>query len=159
MDRRPRTEDEIYRWHRQTLAHIASHGAANRERPPIHESEPHAGWYRRRLVPKGAFVPARIWIEPPETDPETGDQVAPEKMLCEVDGKRVDVFRAWTWLAQHPISEEEYMDMKAGGFRALAPEPEPAPYAGVMIAGEIFSDQGAPEAPPEPAPANGKTCF
>jgi hypothetical protein len=126
----------------------------------MHEGNPEAGWFRRRLIPKGPWVPARIWIEPPETDAETGEVTAPERMLCEVDGKRVDVFRAWTWLGQNPISEDQFMDMKAAGFRDLAPDDAPEL--------DVLRDEGprgpdpmpeepAQESRPEPGP--GKPLF
>lgn len=115
MNRKPRTEAELYRWHRETLAHIETHGAADRNRPRMSENDPQPGWYMRRLVQKGPYVPCRIWVEPGGLD-EAGNMISPEKWFCEVDGQKRDVAREWTWLCGHPISEDKFMDMLTGAF-------------------------------------------
>lgn len=157
MNRKPRTEAELYRWHTETLAHIAAHGEADRNRPALHEDEPQCGWYRRRLVPKGPFVPARVWVEPGQTDPETDELISPEVMRCEVDGARVPVDRAWTWIARYPISEDQYMAMLAGSFaepRAMTvwfidEMPDPPGNKAPENITEIMPPKGAP-GPGEP---------
>lgn len=87
--------------------------------PAIHENEPKPGWYMRRLIPKGPYVPARIWLDVELGD--DGELLGPEVLLCEVDGQRRNVGSEWTWLASHPISEDRYMDMIAGNFTSSAP--------------------------------------
>lgn len=95
--RAPTPPEIALAWHSARLA-----GA---ELETVHE-EPHAGWFKRRLVKKGCWVPARIWLEQ-ETD-EAGELIAPERMLCEVDGQRRDPADQWLWLCQEPISEREF---------------------------------------------------
>lgn len=159
MNRKPTPDDKLYAWHTQMLAHMATAGT-NRGGPRITESEPQCGWYMRRLIKDGPYHPARIFVER-DTDPETGDLISDEKIRCEVDGQRRDPFREWTWLASRPITEDQYMDMLAGGFALprdeappdADPRPEPPP-----------QDHDGPEEglPAEPAPAPTgapKTCF
>jgi hypothetical protein len=86
--------------------------------PPIHDSEPHAGFFKVRKFPyghwpRGPFIPARIWWEPGETDPETGELLTDEICRAEVDGKRTNPWRAWIWIAKRPITMEEWEWLKA----------------------------------------------
>lgn len=108
--RQPTARESAYSWHTKALA-------ANGDRslmPPIYENEPKPGWYMRRLIPKGPYVPARIWLEAETGD--DGELLSPEILLCEVDGQRRNVSGEWTWLASRPISEDRFMDMLAGNF-------------------------------------------
>lgn len=75
------------------------------EKPPI-TSEPHAGWYKRKLVKGGPWVAAAIWWHGPvDADGEPdGDEV----LLCAVDGTHQDPEEQWTYLAANPITEQEY---------------------------------------------------
>lgn len=111
--RKPTATEVAYGWHTKALA-------ANGDRakmPPIHENEPKPGWYMRRLIPKGPYVPARIWLEADVGD--DGELLGPEVLLCEVDGQRRNVGGEWTWLASRPISEDKFMDMLAGNFTSF----------------------------------------
>ena len=74
---------------------------------PIHEDDPQPGFYKRRLVRGGPWVPAAIWVVEPERD-EAGDLMSDEIWCCQVNGISVDVYDQWTWLAGHPITREEY---------------------------------------------------
>jgi len=92
--------------------------AVNGLDPPIHDGEPQAGFFAVRKFRygewvKGPFVPARIWWEPGELDPETGELLSDERCCAEVDGVRVDPWRTWTWLARRPIPEREWEFLKA----------------------------------------------
>lgn len=73
---------------------------------------PQCGFYRRKFVHGGPFVPARIWLEQ-EIDPDTGELVADEVMLCEVDGARRDPGEQWPRLWTEPITEVEFRYMEA----------------------------------------------
>lgn len=117
---KPTPDARAYDWHRKALLAAAT----GTKPPPIHENEPMPGWYMRRLVKDGPMVRARIWLEG-ETD-DDGELVGEEKTLCEIDGRRVDAYQQWTWLAKRPITEDQYMDMIARGF-ASGPEPAPVP--------------------------------
>lgn len=117
MIRQPTPLWEILRWHHNALAG---------RKPPIHESEPQCGWFRRRLVRAGPWVPARIWLEQ-EVDEETGELVADEVLCCEVCGEPKDPYDQWTWLAGQPISEEEFNHLMAvrrwAGWNEVESEP------------------------------------
>ncbi len=75
------------------------------DRPPITE-DPEEGFYKRRLVKGGPWVPVQIWIEA-ERD-ESGDLLSDEVVRCTVDGQLVDVHSHWTYCAGSPISESEF---------------------------------------------------
>jgi hypothetical protein len=86
--------------------------------PPVREDEPQPGFYAVRRFRygewvKGPFVPARIWIEPGEIDPETGELLSDERLCAEIDGKPADPWRNWTWLARRPVSLDEWKWLKA----------------------------------------------
>lgn len=96
MIRQPSTEAEAYRWWRDTLAGL---------RPPWHEDDPQPGFYKRRMVKGGPWVPVAIWIEQ-ELDEETGELAAPEELRCIVNGQPTDPVRTWTFC--RAISAAEY---------------------------------------------------
>lgn len=75
------------------------------DRPPITE-DPEEGFYKRRLVKGGPWVPVQIWIEA-ERD-EAGDLLSDEVVKCTVDGVLVDVHSHWSYCAGSPISESEF---------------------------------------------------
>lgn len=88
------------------------------EEPPTHDYEPQAGFFKVRKFrygdwPTGPFIPARVWWEPGEIDPETGELLSPEICRAEIDGRPVDPWSKWTWLARRPITESEWMWLKA----------------------------------------------
>lgn len=97
MMRRPTPAARLY----------AHHSAAVRgEVPPVHDGMPECGWYKRRIVKGGPWVPVRIFVER-DIDPETGELLGPERLVADVDGKRDDYpARHWTHLA--PITRAEY---------------------------------------------------
>jgi hypothetical protein len=47
-------------------------------------------------------VPARVWIEDGQTDPETGDLLSDEIICMEIDGRKVNPWTRWNWIAKHP---------------------------------------------------------
>lgn len=75
------------------------------DKPAITE-EPRAGFYRRRLVKGGPFVPVHIWIEAERDD--AGDLLSDEVVKCTVDGRLADVEATWSYCAGSPISEAEF---------------------------------------------------
>jgi hypothetical protein len=92
--------------------------AVNGEAPPTYDDEPQVGFYAVRRFrygewARGPFVPARIWIEPGEVDPETGELLSDERLCAEIDGKPADPWRYWTWLARRPIPQSEFEWLKA----------------------------------------------
>jgi len=86
--------------------------------PPVHEDQPEQGFYAVRKFRYGdwtqsPYVPARVWWEPGEIDAETGELLSDERCRAEVDGKPVNPWRSWTWLARRPISESEWKWLRA----------------------------------------------
>lgn len=84
------------------------------------EMEPQCGFYKVRKFrhaeyPKrdAPWLPARVWLEPGEIDAETGELMSDEKWRAEIDGKRANIWKVWTWLAQYPISEAEFQWLTA----------------------------------------------
>lgn len=69
--------------------------------------DPQVGWYKRRLVHGGPFVPARIWLEQ-DIDPETGELAADERLRCEVNGEGRDPVEEWPRLWNNAITEAEH---------------------------------------------------
>lgn len=96
MIRCPSSAAQLYAWHKAALAGDA---------PPMHDGLPEAGWYKRRMVKGGPWVPVRIFVER-DIDPQTGELTGPEVLIADIDGKRADPARHWTHL--QPISRSEY---------------------------------------------------
>jgi hypothetical protein len=91
---------------------------------PIHERDPQVGYYRVRRWPRKPYwLAARVWIEPGEVDPETGELLSDERFCCEIDGERKNPIEKWTWLAGHPITLEEFQWLTAQ--RPLQPSRPP----------------------------------
>lgn len=67
---------------------------------------PQCGFYERKLIAGGAFVPAKIWREP-ETD-MAGEPTGREVLRCVVGGKPRDPNAEWTRLSMRPIRREAY---------------------------------------------------
>lgn len=100
--RQPTPRAEVYRWHT----------AALKGGDRVTNDDPHAGWFKRRLVKGGPFIPARIWLEQ-DVCQDTGELLSDEKLLCEVNGARADPVEQWAYLAGHPISEAEFRYLEA----------------------------------------------
>lgn len=75
------------------------------EKPAITEN-PEPGFYKRRLVKGGPFVPVAIWIE--EERDEAGDLMSDQIVKCTVDGRLGDVDSTWSYCAGSPITEAEF---------------------------------------------------
>jgi hypothetical protein len=96
--RTPTSKDAAFRWWREALDGVAP--------PPINEV-PQAGFYRRRMVKGGPWVPVAIWIEA-HVCPETGELLQPEIIRCAVDGKVADPVEQWGYVCANPIRETDY---------------------------------------------------
>jgi hypothetical protein len=97
MIRQPTSIETQLAWHRATIAGL---------RPPRFEDEPEVGWYRRRFVKDGPFVPVRIWLDQ-DIDPMTGELVAPEEVRADWLGNAVDP--VWVWPYCTAISRDAYI--------------------------------------------------
>jgi hypothetical protein len=115
MRREPSSHDKLYAWHTAALAHVAKAGTMKGFEGRIVADDPQCGWFRRRLVKNGPWVPARVFYDQP-INPETGELEGDEVLICEVAGERRNPADEWTWLANHPISQEEYLSMVSSAF-------------------------------------------
>lgn len=104
MMRRPTPLDEQLAWWRDAVNGYGKIVAT--------ALDPQPGFYKRKLVSGGIYVPARIWIEQ-DVDPETGELMSDEILLCEVDGTRSDPIDQWPRLWNNAISEAEFRYMEA----------------------------------------------
>jgi len=107
--RQPSTPEQRWAWHEQAIAGLA---------PPVYENEPQSGFYAVRKFrygewARGPMVPACVWWEPGEIDPETGELLSDERCCAEIDGKPVNPWREWSWLARRPISLSEWEWLRA----------------------------------------------
>lgn len=89
--------------------------------PPRYEDEPQVGYYKVRRWPRLPYwLPAHIALVSP-IDEETGELIAPEYHVAEIDGTRRNAIKVWTWL--HPCTVEEYEWLTAS--RPLQPKRNP----------------------------------
>lgn len=103
MMRQPSPISKLLAWHTDAMAG---------KRPPIHDNDPHMGWFKVRMVSRGPFVPARIWIDR-DICLATGELTCDERFCCEIDGERRDAYLEWVWLSKNPISKAEYDELGA----------------------------------------------
>lgn len=97
MIRQPTPMATLFAWHR---------AAIRGDNPPRHDADPHPGWYKRRLVKGGPWVPVRIYVDR-DIDPSTGELTCDEVLRIEVEGiDRGDPADQWTYLT--PISRAEF---------------------------------------------------
>jgi hypothetical protein len=69
---------------------------------PVHEGDAQPGFYRKRVSRGGAYVPVAIW----EQD---------GKIIALVDGKEADAGEIWSYVCQHPVTEQQYHDRVKSG--------------------------------------------
>lgn len=95
--RQPTPYRDIYAWWQ---------AATSGQRPPMHDGLPECGWFKRRWVKGGPWVPARIYLER-EIDPETGELTSDERLRIEIEGlDGGDPAEHWTYLT--PITRAEF---------------------------------------------------
>lgn len=95
---------ELYAWHTQALDDIAMHIGLEIT------DDVQSGWFKRRLVKSGPWVPVRIWLYQPIED---GELVGDAKWQCDMNGQYADAEDQWPWVCQNPITEAEYNYMTA----------------------------------------------
>lgn len=111
-------------------------GALAGERPAIPMNEPQPGFYRRRLVRGGPWVPVRIWFGAP-FDPVTREPLDRSwRLRGEVAGRQEDPADHWLHCAEHPVSEAEYRYM--AGLATWAEEHDPAAPKPIRAAGSTW---------------------
>lgn len=111
--RMPTPTAQLYAWHTQAML----------GRQPLIDNRPQCGWFKRKLVKGGVFVPARIWMFQ-DIDPETGELLSDELLQCEVNGSYADPEDAWSWICSNPISEQEFRYLSARIDFAIRNEPD-----------------------------------
>lgn len=94
MTMRQPTRDP-YQWWRAALAD---------PRTPRHDGEPQAGYYRRRMVKGGPFLPVEVKLLSITDD--AGDLAEPETYAAEQLGDAVNPYAIWTHL--RPIPRDEF---------------------------------------------------
>lgn len=94
--------EDPYAWHRRALAGI---------KQEIDGETPSSGWFQRRLVKDGPMVPVRITVIQEIGD--DGELLGPLVFEALEDGKPVKARDIWTWVADQPISEQDYEFMMA----------------------------------------------
>lgn len=111
MIRQPSTFSQLYAWHRKAVAC---------QQPDTHDGLPEAGWFKRRLIKGGPWVPVRIYLEQ-DIDVETGELASDEVLRIEVEGLDAgDPASHWTYL--RPISRAQFehlMDYRLRDTRML----------------------------------------
>lgn len=100
--RQPTHHDELFGWWTVALA-----GG-----DPETTADPMPGFYKRRLVRGGPWVPARIWCVQ-DICPDTGELLSDEFLQAECNGEWADPDDVWTWLCANPISEQEFKYLTA----------------------------------------------
>lgn len=70
-------------------------------------NSPQVGFYKRRLVRGGAFVPVHVWLEE-DIDPDTGELVGDSKLCCSVDGREACAEDHWLYICDQAISEKQF---------------------------------------------------
>lgn len=111
----PTPHAELYDWHTRALRGIE----------PVNDGEPRCGWFKRKMVKGGVFVPARIWMFQ-DIDAATGELLSDEMLQCEVNGRWADPEDAWSWICSNPITEQEYRYLEARIQHATVHEPDDA---------------------------------
>ncbi len=97
MIRRPTSLASSLAWHR---------AAVTGEEPPRHDGLPECGWFKRRMIKGGPWVPVRIYLAR-QIDSATGELTEDERLRCEVEGlDGGDPAEHWTYLT--PITREEF---------------------------------------------------
>lgn len=97
--RQPTPDHVLYAWHRAAVAGL---------KPPTHEGHPECGWFKRRIVRGGPWVPVEIMVRR-EIDPDTGELEGPEVLVASYDDRIVPPHTIWTHLT--PITRDEFDDL------------------------------------------------
>lgn len=142
--RQPTPQDKAFAWYYAALKHGAGSPQA-----PIHDGEPHAGFYRLKGKNGGASLPAYIAMEAPIDD--NGELDGDERLICMIGtvGKvfgttttqgaiERDAYSAWTYLAGHPVP---YEDFKQAWETGRWPDEAPGPNFTASDSLEGLTDQ------------------
>jgi len=98
--RNPTPHSVLYDWHMRAI----------RGEKVRYTHAPECGWFVTRYIPRGAPIPASIYMEQP-TDPETGELIGDEVFRAEILGAPMDAEEAWLRLAKRPICRLYYLEL------------------------------------------------
>lgn len=84
--------------------------------------DPQPGYYRRKLVKGGPWVPVRIWLVEC-IDETTGELMAPSYLCCDVDGKPASPDDQWPYCCDQAISVADFEHMTKLSKYAKARDP------------------------------------
>lgn len=118
------SDSDLLAWHRNAML-----GVLGDDVPQV--DEPQVGWFKRKMVRHGPWVPVRIWLYQPIED---GCLVGDAKLQAEVNGKMASAEQEWTHVMSHPISEAiyNYMTKDIDWAVTYSPdEPKANPYEAV----------------------------
>lgn len=73
--------------------------------------EPQCGFYKRRLIANGPWVPVRIFVE--QIVDAGGELLAPERMRAQVGEHYFEPADVWPWVWNRPISQADFRLMVA----------------------------------------------
>lgn len=94
-----------YQWWRDALAG---------KKPPIHEIEPQAGWYKMRRVRNGPELPVVLWwageVDPENPIDENGDPalIGDAKIFARIGTESASAHEIWTWVCAYPVTLEDF---------------------------------------------------
>lgn len=100
-----------------------------------YEDQPQPGFYKRRKVRNGPWVPVAIWLHQ-NIDAETGELLEDEQLVCLVNGDQSDSVLNWTYCCDHPITEKKYKEMideSEKASRGESEHPISDPYAPINL--------------------------
>jgi hypothetical protein len=78
---------------------------------PETTAEPQCGYYKRRLVRGGPWIPCRIWLF--QDIDEVGELLDDERLQAECNGAWADPDDLWSFVAANPITEAEFKFLSA----------------------------------------------
>lgn len=91
---------------------------------------PQSGWYKRKLIKDGPWVPARIWREAAIDFQTDKPSKTIENIFCTVGDAAKNPVDQWGWLLNAPISESDYnhmMKLRAWVMKHAPHEPQANP--------------------------------
>lgn len=109
----PRHPGDPLDWHRKALVEFAKKLKSSTYRITLPAPDtPQCGWYKRRLIQGGPWVPAKIWREQ-AIDFATDKPGSFDNLHCQVGDTPRNASDAWGWLLNAPITREDYEFMMA----------------------------------------------
>lgn len=100
--RKPTEPGEDYGWWQDAL---------DGKNPPLHDGEPHVGWYRTKKHKGGPWIPVVIWRISPM---DNGELVDDESLQALKGTTNADPAAIWSWVCGYPITAEEYYKLLNG---------------------------------------------